>query len=266
MRRMSDFTAIRIEREGKVLCVTLARPQVHDAFDDAAIRDLTRAFRDAANDDDARVVLVRSTGKSFCAGADLEWMKRLGAASRQDNVADAGLLEDMFRAVATCPKPVVARVQGAAFGGGAGLVAACDLAIGSTDAKLGFTEVRLGILPAVISPYVIRKTGPGVAQALFLTGEIISAQRAVEVGLLHRVVPAIDLDGAVDAAVFNLLSGSTQAHAGVKRLMAGVEGRFLDDARAITTQAIAEARSSADGQEGLAAFLEKRKPRWAPGA
>lgn len=254
--------SIRLEREGTSLAVTLARPQVHDAFDDVMIAELTEAFREAASDAQARVVVLRSTGKSFCAGADLDWMRRLGAASREDNVADAGKLEDMFRAIATCPKPVVARVHGAAFGGGAGLVAACDLAIASTEAKLGFTEVRLGILPAVISPYVVRKTGPGVAQALFLTGEILSAQRAQEVGLLHRVVPAIDLDSAMDAAVFNLLAGGSDAHAGVKRLVAAIEGRSLDEARAITTQAIADARASAEGQEGLAAFLEKRKPKW----
>jgi methylglutaconyl-CoA hydratase len=262
---MGAPSAVRIEREGAVLAIVLARPQIHDAFDDAMIAELTRAFREAAADAAARVVVLRSTGKSFCAGADLEWMKRLGAATREQNVRDAGLLEDMFRAIATCPKPVVARLHGAAFGGGAGLVAACDLAIASTEAKLGFTEVRLGILPAVISPYVVRKTGPGVAQALFLTGEIVSAQRAQEIGLVHRVVPPIDLDSAVDAAVFNLLAGGSRAHAAVKALVAGIEGRTLDEARAITTAAIADARSGDEGQEGLAAFLEKRKPRWSPG-
>ncbi len=263
---MPETTTIRVDREGPVLAITLARPQVHEAFDAVMIEELIAAFANAAEDATARVVLLRSTGKSFCAGADLEWMRRLGAATHDENVTDAGKLEDLFRAIATCPRPVVARVQGAAFGGGAGLVAACDLAIGSTEAKLGFTEVRLGILPAVISPYVIRRTGAGVAQALFLTGEIISAQRAVDVGLLHRAVPAIDLDGAVDAAVMNLLAGSSAAHGAIKRLVAGVEGASLDAARALTTRAIADARASDEGQEGLAAFLEKRKARWAPGA
>lgn len=256
-------TTLRIEREGPVLAVTLARPQVHDAFDQTMIAELRTAFSDAASDDAARVVLLRSTGKSFCAGADLEWMKRLGGASHDENVRDARVLDDVFRAIVTCPKPVIARVQGAALGGGAGLVAACDVAIASTEAKLGFTEVRLGILPAIISPYVLRKMAPGVAQALFLTGEIIAAQRAMELGLVHRVVPAIDLDGAVDACVSNLLAGSSTAHAAIKRLVAGVVGASLDDARALTTEAIAQARAGSEGQEGLAAFLEKRKPRWA---
>ena len=263
---MGEPSAVRVDREGPALVVTLTRPQVHDAFDDVMIAELTAAFREASLDGSARVVVLKSTGKSFCAGADLDWMRRLGAATLDENVADAGLLEDMFRAIATCPKPVVARVHGAAFGGGAGLVAACDVAVASTEAKLGFTEVRLGILPAVISPYVVRKTGPGVAQALFLTGEIISAQRGQEVGLLHRVVPPVDLDSAVDAATFNLLAGGSEAHAAVKRLVAALEGPVLDAARGATTRAIAEARASAEGQEGLAAFLDKRKPKWAPGA
>ena len=260
------FRTILLEREGPTACVSLARPEVHDAFDERMVEEVAEAFRTLGEDDTARVVLIRSKGKSFCAGADLNWMRRMADQAESENREDAGLLEEMFRAIATCPKPVVARVQGAAFGGGAGIVAACDLAIASTEAKLAFTEVRLGILPAVISPYVLRKVAAGPAQALFLTGEIVSAQRCVELGLFHRVVPPMDLDGAVDAAIQNLLHGSPVAQAAVKRLMREVEGQSLEDAATSTTEAIAAARASDDGREGMTAFLEKRKPKWAPGS
>lgn len=259
------FRTIHLEREGPAACVSLARPEMHDAFDERMVEELAAAFRDLADDDSARVVLVRSKGKSFCAGADLNWMRRMADQSEAENREDAALLEEMFRTIATCPKPVVARVQGAAFGGGAGIVAACDLAIASTEAKLAFTEVRLGILPAVVSPHVLRKMPAGSAQALFLTGEIVSAQRCVELGLFHRVVPPMDLDGAVDAAIQNLLHGSPVAQAAVKRLVREIDGKSPGDAATFTTEAIAAARSSEDGREGMSAFLEKRKPKWAPG-
>jgi methylglutaconyl-CoA hydratase len=260
-----EFKTIHLEREGPTACVTLARPEMHDAFDEIMVEELAEAFRDLGEDDSARLVLVRSKGKSFCAGADLNWMRRMADQSETENHQDAALLEEMFRTIAWCPKPVVARVQGAAFGGGAGLVAACDVAIASSEAKLAFTEVRLGILPAVISPYVLRKMPAGPAQALFLTGEIVSAQRAVELGLFHRVVPPMDLDGAVDAVIQNLLAGSPVAQAAVKRLIREVESKSFEDAAISTTEAIAAARSSDDGREGMTAFLEKRKPKWAPG-
>lgn len=264
-----SWTRIRLEPEGKVLAITLARPEVHDAFDDVTIKEITQAFEglEAERADhgvDTRVVLIRSTGRSFCAGADVEWMRRVARQSRQQNLQDAEALEGMFAAIATCPRPVVARVHGAALGGGAGLVAACDIAVASTEAKLGFTEVRLGILPAVISPYVLRKVAPGVAQSLFLTGEIIPAARGYDLGLLHRVVPPPDLDGAVDAVIANLLAGAPSAQAEVKRLVGDVAGVDPPVAKRRTTLAITDARAGDEGREGLSAFLEKRKPRWAP--
>ena len=258
-----EFQAIRIEREGAIACVTLSRPEIHDAFDERTVEEVAAAFRAIASDDSVRAVLVRSKGKSFCAGADITWMSRMARQSERENLQDAGLLEDMFAAIATCPKPVVARVQGAALGGGAGLVAACDIAIASNEAKLAFTEVRLGILPAVIAPYVLRKVAAGPARALVLTGEIISAPRAAELGFFHRVVPPIDLDGAVDVALSALLLGSPVAQAAIKRLASDIHGLSLEDARPLTTEAIAAARASEDGREGMSAFLEKRKPRWA---
>jgi methylglutaconyl-CoA hydratase len=259
----AGFSRLRVERREAVLHVALARPEVHDAFDATSIAELTRAFREAAAEPGVRVVVLRSTGKSFCAGADLDWMRLVAAQGEAENLADAGRLEDMLRAVACCPRPVVARVQGAALGGGAGLVAACDVVVASSEAKLAFTEVRLGILPAVISPYVMGKLAPGRAQALFLTGETLTAEGAREVGLVHRVVAPAGLDAAVDEVVAALLLGSSEAQAAIKRLVPAVSGASLDDAREVTTRAIAGARASADGQEGMAAFLSKRKPRWA---
>ena len=262
MSAPGGYHALRIERHDAVLSVVLVRPEKHDAFDEVVITELTRAFGEAARDAFARVVVLRSTGRSFSAGGDLEWMRRMAEASEADNVADAERMEDMFRAVATCPKPVVARVQGAALGGGAGLVAASDVVVAAESAVFGFTEVRLGLLPAVIAPYVLRKIPAGRAQPLFLTGERFSAARARELGLVDRVTADDDLDAALDGVVAELLAGGPAAQAASKRLVAEIEGRSLDDARGLTTRAIASARASSEGREGIDAFLAKRKPSW----
>jgi methylglutaconyl-CoA hydratase len=260
----APWQTLRLERSGPILHVVLARPEVHDAFDERTVAELTRAFCDDAAGDGLRAVVLRSTGRSFCAGADVGWMRRMAACTDDENLADAGRLADMLDAIATCPRPVVARVQGAALGGGAGLVAACDLVVASSRAQVGFSEVRLGVVPAVISAHVLRKLAPGRAQALFLTGERFSAERARELGLVDRVVEPERLDEAVGDVLAALLQGSPLAQASVKRLVRDVSGLSPADARAVATEAIARARASADGREGLAAFLEKRRPSWTP--
>lgn len=260
------YETLRLQRRGAVLHVVLNRPDVHDAFDERMIADLTDAFRRAADMTDVRVLLLRSTGKHFSAGADLEWMRRAAAAGEEENLEDAGRLEDMLRAIATCPKPVVARIQGAALGGGAGLVCAADFAVASERAFLGFSEVRLGILPAVISPYVLRKIPAGTAQSLFLSGNRFGAAEARRLGLVDRVVEEERLDEAVEELVEDLLQCSPAAQAAVKELVESVRGRTLEEARAVTTRAIAEIRASEEGRRGVAAFLEEREPPWVPGS
>lgn len=260
---MSDeLTTLRLEREGPVQHVVLNRPDVHDAFDDVMIGELTRVFGEIADSDEIRVVVMRSTGKHFSAGADLNWMRRIADYSEEENREDARTLEAMFRAIAECPRPVVARVQGAALGGGSGLAATADIAVASTRAFFGFTEARLGILPAVISPYVLRKIHSGQAQALFLTGERFPAERALQYGLVQHVVDPEHLDEAVDRVVGELLECSPQAQAAIKKLVPEIAHRTLEEARDLTVEAITEARAGDDGKNGMAAFLAKEPVPW----
>lgn len=258
------YESLTTERHGPVLHVVLARPQVHDAFDDHSVRDLAEVFGAAAGDDQVRVVLLRSTGKHFSAGADVNWLRRVGEYDYAENVADAERLHDMLAAIATCPKPVVARIQGAALGGGGGLATAADIAIASERAFFGFTEVRLGIAPATISPFVLRKIHPGRALSLFLTGERFGAREALEYGLVHQVVPEEDLDAVVESTVEALLKGSPEGQAAIKGLVERVRAGDLEAARHHTTRTIADLRAGEEGQEGLSAFLEKRPARWIP--
>lgn len=259
------YASLRTERHDAVLHVVLNRPEVHDAFDDDSVVDLARVFGEAARDDDVRVVLLRSTGKHFSAGADVNWLRRVGDQDYQDNVEDAERLHDMLAAIAECPKPVVARVQGAALGGGCGLTAAADVAVAADRAFFGFTEIRLGIAPATISPFVLRKLHPGRALPLFLTGERFGADRALEYGLVHRVVPEEELDDAVDEVVEALLLGSPVAAARIKELLETIRNADLAGSRRTTTRLIADLRAGEEGKEGLSSFLEKRDPAWVPG-
>lgn len=253
---------LRVERRGAVATVTMARPEVHNAFNEALIAELHAAFVELSGDDDARVVILAGEGVSFSAGADLEWMRRMASASEAENRADAERLAAMLRAVAECPKPVVARVHGAAIGGGAGLTACADIAIAGESAVFAFAEVRLGILPATIAPHVIEKIGIGRALPLFLTGERFDAAQAAGIGLVQRVVSDSVLDGAVEETVGALLAGSPAAQAEIKKLVRHVASTPRDEIDAYTSQLIAEIRASEEGREGVAAFLEKRKPSW----
>jgi methylglutaconyl-CoA hydratase len=237
---------------------------VHNALDEALIAELTTAARAAAQDAAARIVILSGEGKSFCAGADIGYMQRLSAHDREANLADARVLSDAFLALAQCPKPVVAKVHGVAIGGGVGLVSACDLVVAAEGTKFGLSEVRLGILPAVISPFVVRRIGPGAARPLFLTGDRFGARRALELGLVDQVVAPADLGAAVADAVASLRQGGPLAQAAIKRLLDDIAPLSLSDAAQRTPEYIAQQRATEEAREGFAAFFEQRPPRWAP--
>jgi methylglutaconyl-CoA hydratase len=242
---------LRVERDGSVLRITLARPDRRNAFDADLIRELAEAFVDVGR---VRAVVLAGDGASFSAGADVDWMRSSVDLSTEENVADANALRRMLEAIDACPAPVVARVQGHALGGGAGLVATADIAIAARDAVFAFSEVKLGIIPAVVSPFALAKIGPGAARRYFLTGERFDADTALRIGLVHEV--ADDLDAAVEHVVAELSSAGPQAVRWAKRLV-----RERPDGPE-TARWIAERRASDEGQEGLRAFLDKRKPNW----
>ena len=243
--------ALRIERDGDVLRVTLARPASRNAFDAALIAELSEAFVDVGT---ARAVVLSGDGASFCAGADVEWMRASVDLDREANVADANALRGMLEAIDRCPAPVVARVQGHALGGGAGLVAAVDIAISARETVFAFSEVKLGIIPAVISPFALAKIGAGHARRYFVSGERFDAETALRIGLVSEV--ADDLDAAVERTVGELLSAGPFAARWAKRLV-----RERPDGPE-TARWIAERRTSDEGLEGLRAFLDKRAPKW----
>ena len=245
------MSTLRIERDGPRLRVTIARPERRNAFDAALIAELAAAFSDVG---DARVVILAGDGPSFCAGADVDWQRSAIDLSYDENVEDAMRLYGMMEAIDGCPAPVVARVQGYALGGGSGVVACCDVAIAGEDAVFGFSEVKLGIIPAVISPFVVPRIGAGAARRYFLTGERFDALTALRIGLVHEVTG--DLDAAVDRVVAELLTSGPEAAREAKRLVrerpTGVD----------TAHIAARLRTSPEGQDGLRAFLERRKPGW----
>jgi methylglutaconyl-CoA hydratase len=264
---VSAATDVSILRDGPVARVTLARPQIHNAFDEGLIQGLADAFQTLGDDGTVRAVVLTGAGKSFSAGADLNWMKRASQYDEERNREDARALELMLRLLDECPKPVVAMVNGAAIGGGVGLVAACDIAIAAEGAQFATSEVRLGIIPAVIAPFVVRAIGPREARRWFLTAERFGAAEACRIGLVHEVVPAEQLETRTAAIVAELLKGGPEALASAKRLVQLVE--MMPQGGSIRAEAtvgmIAERRASAEGREGIAAFLEKRKPTWIAG-
>jgi methylglutaconyl-CoA hydratase len=246
------MAGLRIERDGEILRVTLAKPERRNAFDAGLIAELHEAFRDVG---DARVVVLAGDGPSFCAGADVEWQRASIDLSFDENVEDALRLYEMMAAVDACPAPLVARVQGFALGGGSGLVACSDIVVAAPDATFGFTEVRLGIIPAVISPFVFAKIGTGAARRFFLTGERFDAETALRIGLVQEV--ADDVDAAVERLVAEVLNAGPEATRAAKRL-----AREHPDEGAELARIAATLRSGGEGQEGLRAFLDKRKPGW----
>jgi methylglutaconyl-CoA hydratase len=255
---MAYKTLLVEERDG-VVFVTLNRPEVHNAFNDELIAEAIDLFGTVGSGD-ARAVVLRGTGPNFCAGADLNWMSRMVSYTRDENVRDSALLAKMYALIDECPLPVVGRIQGSAIGGGVGLVSVCDIAIAAKDSKFGLSEVKLGILPAVISPYVIGKIGRSHARALFLTGERFDSERALRIGLVHRL--ADDLDAAVDETLKQLMSSGPEAVRECKKLIAYVASHELAAAIPYTIEAIAARRVSDEGQAGMKAFLSKTKAQW----
>ena len=257
--------SILITDAAGVLRIALNRPQVHNAFDDGLIAELTTALEDAGRDAAVRAVVLTGEGVSFSAGADLNWMRGMASASEDENREDSLRLARLMRTLQFLPKPTIARVNGAAYGGGVGLIACCDIAIGVDSARFGLTEVKLGLVPAVISPYVIHAIGLRQARKLFLTGELFDATTALSIGLLHQSVPAEQLDETVDATLSLFAKAGPTAQAEAKQLALRMAGS-TEASAALQDQAnaalIARLRVSAEGQEGLGAFLTKRPPAW----
>ncbi|MFC0217044.1 methylglutaconyl-CoA hydratase [Pseudochelatococcus lubricantis] len=260
------MTSLLIARDGPVATVTLNRPEVRNAFDDALIAALTEAFAELGGDGQIRVVVLAASGKAFCAGADLAWMRRMADYTHAENLADATALATMLRTIHECPKPVVARVQGDVFAGGMGLVAASDIAVAVDSARFCLSEVKLGLIPATIAPYVIAALGPRAAQRFVLTAEVFSAETAARTGFVHEIAGAEALDAAVARYVQAFLNASPAALAAGKRLLREAGGRAVDDALvADTARRIADIRASHEGREGVQSFLNKTKPSWLAG-
>jgi methylglutaconyl-CoA hydratase len=256
------YEFISTRREGAVEYLTLNRPDVRNAFNEQVIDELTRWADRDAQAEGIRCVVLSGAGRMFCAGADLAWMSKMVSYTREENIRDAQLMAQMFSRLDLLPVPLIGRVHGAALGGGCGLAAVCDIVVADENAVFGFTEVKLGILPAVISPYALAKIGRSAARELFLTGMRFSAHRAREIGLVHAVAPMEQLDGKVQEYVREVLTAGPGGVAHAKALIPKVWSRPATDVAALTAEAIASARVSAEGQEGMKAFLDKRKPAW----
>ena len=240
----------------------LNRPSVRNAFNAVMIGELRRAFRDLAEDSGIRVVVLSGKGDAFCAGADLAWMRDVARFSRDESFRESLDLAECLHDLYALPKPTVARVNGPAIGGGTGFLSACDVAVASTAARFGLSEVKIGVVPAAISPYVLRRVGESRARQYFLTGERFDARRAQEIGMVNLAVEPEELDRAVEELVSSLLTSGPEALAKAKELLTRVPGMGFEEAKRYTAEMIAGLRASAEAQEGMAAFLEKRKPKW----
>lgn len=257
------YETLEIERHEQIATIWMNRPAVFNAFDEQLIAELTAACRELDADDNVRVVVLAGRGKHFSAGADLNWMKRAAQFTHEQNVEDARKFAGMLRTLSEMRKPTIARVQGAALGGGTGLTAACDMAIASDDASFSTSEVKFGIIPSAISPYVLRAIGPRHALRYFQSAERISAERALAIGLVGEVVPREALDSAIASLAATLRQGGPLAQQAAKSLIAAVAGRPIDDAISEeTAQRIARQRATAEAREGVSAFLDKRPPAW----
>ncbi|CAG2156799.1 Enoyl-CoA-hydratase [Cupriavidus yeoncheonensis] len=260
-----EFTTLTVTIARHLATVTLNRPDVRNAFNETVIAELTEAFRGLGGNDEVRAIVLAGNGPAFCAGADLNWMKKMAGYSNDENRADALALAQMLHAIWSCPRPVIARIQGDTYAGGVGLVAACDIAVAADHAHFCLSEARLGLLPATISPYVIRAMGEQASRRYFITAERFDAAEALRLGFVHAVVPADALDAKVGEISAALVGNSPNAVRESKRLVQEVAGRVIDnDLLADTADRIAAIRASEEGREGVRAFLEKRSPAWKP--
>ncbi len=259
----TTFETLEIETAHRVAVVWMARENVRNAFNETMIAELTQAFTDLGADPGVRAIVLAAQGPAFCAGADLDWMRRMSSYSLDENRRDARKLADMLRTIHDCPKPTLARVHGDAYAGGMGLVAVCDVAVAAFNASFCLSETRLGLIPATIGPYVVRAMGEQAARRYFLTAEKFDASEAFRVGLVHEIAPPDEIDAKVNAILGAIMTTSGQAVSAAKQLVRDVAGRAIDDALvADTAERIAQIRASDDGREGIAAFLGKRKARW----
>src|SRR5438132_2331914 len=263
---MSAAPVLMVKDARVIATVTINRPNVRNAIDDTVIGLLTDAFMGLGADGGTRIVVLTGSGSAFCAGADLGWMRRMAAAGEGENLASAKTISAMLRALNELPKPTIARINGAAYAAGVGLIAACDIAVAVEAAVFSISEVRIGLVPSTIGPYVLAAIGARAARRYFLTGEPFSAADACRLGLVHKVVPQTGLDEAIEGVISALLAGGPHSQSRAKRLIAEIAGRPVDDAlEALTVRSIAEARASPEGREGMEAFLNKRKPAWRHG-
>jgi methylglutaconyl-CoA hydratase len=259
------YSTLKVDIRESVALIVLSRPDVHNAFDETLIAELTRALGVLERDDAVRAVVLRGEGKSFCAGADLNWMKKMAGFGPAENLADAMALATMLRTLQRLSKPTIARVHGSAFGGGVGLVACCDIAFAALDATFSMSEARLGLIPATVGPYVVEAIGARYARRYFLSAERFTAAEAYRIGLVHDLFPLDELDGRINELLGSLLLAGPRAQGEAKALIRAVSGRPIDDAVIADSAArIARVRGSAEGKEGVAAFLEKRSPGWVP--
>ncbi|MBN1225085.1 MAG: enoyl-CoA hydratase/isomerase family protein [Candidatus Aminicenantes bacterium] len=257
------YETILSEQKDHVCRITFNRPEIHNAFNAVLIKEVTDALVRAEEDKDIRIVILTGKGKSFCAGADIQWMREIIQYSFGQNLEESLQLAEVLYRIYTLPKPTLAMVNGSAIGGGTGFLSACDISIAAEEAFFGLSEVKIGLVPAAISPYVIRKIGESKAREYFLTGARMSARRAAEIGLINEVVPMKELEGRIDVLVQQLLTSGPEAVANCKELIRSVPSMSFEEAKAYTARMIANLRVSDEGQEGMAAFFEKRKPRWA---
>jgi methylglutaconyl-CoA hydratase len=260
----SDYETIRVERDGPTVRVTLNRPEVRNAFNATMLQELTQAFEGISTAPDIRAVVITGEGKAFCAGADLHWMGKVKQFTYEENVADSMVVANLMRAMYACPKPVVGRINGAAIGGGTGFVAVCDIVVASDRSVFSFSEVKIGLVPACIAPFVLKRVGESRGREYFLSGERLTPEKAEACGLANKVVPHDELDDAVNHYLESLITSGPNALSVCKQLIREVADLDLDRAGPRTAELLADVRMSDEGQEGMAAFLGRRKPRWIP--
>jgi len=256
------YETLEIHKEKDVVTVHLNRPEVHNAMNEKLMKELTSCFKEVSSDDAVRIIILTGNGKSFCAGADLNWMKSMAKYSKEENIQDSKLLLELYETIYSCPKPVIGHINGHAFGGGIGLVAVCDIAIAPPGLKFSFSETNLGIIPSVISTYIVRRIGLSKMRRLFITGERFTSEYAKEIDLIDYVVPAENLDDEIQKYTKLLHSSGPNSIAEIKNLVYKCQKMDVEDYKKFTVEKIAELRISDEGQEGIAAFLEKRKSKW----
>jgi methylglutaconyl-CoA hydratase len=256
------YELIDVLKDNDIATVMLNRPEVHNAINERLIKEITTCFKELANDEKTKVIVLTGKGESFCAGADLNWMKSMAMYSKEENIRDSRLLLDMYETIYNCPKPVMGKINGHAFGGGVGLIAVCDINIATIGSKFAFSEVKLGIIPSVISTYVVRRIGLSNMKRLFITGERFNSEYAKEIGLIDFVTEKDDFNSTVERYVDQLKSSSPKAIKEIKNLVNNYKKMDIEKYKEFTVEKISELRVSEEGQEGMNAFLEKRRPKW----